>query len=728
MIRQLDPRFFTVCVCLFILPFSGAFAQSSQQDADKTNAEKPASSSGDEASGETGQNQEVEDNETQQKEGEAESTQRDNESDSQKTKDESSEKDVKRAPLPAGGDTGSSARETDAETPPPSPPANQSQRNDAKKSNPLAELAEKSEAKKDAFEPVQEMDTEPAQAFISEELFPHIEWDGVFRARTALMRNFDLDTRGTSLVLPPIETYTPSLDNPANSGAETLWSTDIRLRLEPTFHLTEDLRLHTEADLLDNVVMGGTPAEQRQISTGRGGNPGDSLARAEQASPDERNWTEDAVQINEVWGEADFFFGSLKVGRMDNHWGLGMFANSGDCLDCDYGDHVDRFEWQTTISELNLSAAIDYPAEGLTSQTENIGGQPYDLGQVDDIDQYTFKLSNVPTNERQRRQQQKVLREDKEPVLNGGMYFSYRKRSGQFVSQSSTSNLASQDFAVNVDPRNAPQLVYRGESLYIPDVWTKFLYNPSKDKRIRLELEANGIIGSLDNATNRAVGGTDDNGDPINCFDDDARNRNRQACTTTDDDQADSTSRDIQQYGVAFESEFHFGGPVTFGLNGGYASGDNNSNWGYGAGASNFYRFDPNYHVDLILFREVVGTVTNAFYGNPYIRTKFFESQSGDSWMDFQFDAIASASADKQGAPSSSSRWLGLEFDGALRFIEDGSFRSELEGGLLFPFNGLSGRPGNRRLTQYGSLQRTFQQRRDPSVAWTVQGNMFWTF
>ena len=34
--------------------------------------------------------------------------------------------------------------------------------------------------------------------------------------------------------------------------------------------------------------------------------------------------------------------GLIAAGRMPNHWGLGILANSGDCIDCDFGDSVDR--------------------------------------------------------------------------------------------------------------------------------------------------------------------------------------------------------------------------------------------------------------------------------------------------------------------------------------------------------------------------------------------------
>ena len=36
-------------------------------------------------------------------------------------------------------------------------------------------------------------------------------------------------------------------------------------------------------------------------------------------------------------------------GRMRHHWGLGLMANGGACLDCDFGDAVDRVQVTTQL-------------------------------------------------------------------------------------------------------------------------------------------------------------------------------------------------------------------------------------------------------------------------------------------------------------------------------------------------------------------------------------------
>src|SRR5699024_7745085 len=115
-----------------------------------------------------------------------------------------------------------------------------------------------------------------------------------------------------------------------------------------------------------------------------------------------------------------------------------------------------------------------------------------------------------------------------------------------------------------------------------------------------------------------------------------------------------------------------------------------------GKAAMNFYRFNPNYQVDMILFREVIGTVTNAYYANPWAQIRFWESPTNR--MEVQLDAILSGAVDPAGTPSAlvsngvasgGKRWLGLEFDAAARYLEIDRFQAEIAGGLLFPFSGL---------------------------------------
>jgi uncharacterized protein (TIGR04551 family) len=563
------------------------------------------------------------------------------------------------------------------------------------------------------FQPLEELDEAVLEQISPMGFFPHLDLHGLFRVRYRAMINADLGTRGTSAILPPLESYAPT-EQPANPDASTLWSADMRLRLEPRLHITESLRVHLEADLLHNVVLGSLP--RQDFFNGPYGDPDRRMMGASQRSP------LDVLRINEAYGELEAFFGTLRAGRMDNHWGLGMFAHDGDCLDCDYGDNIDRIAYTTRAFGFYGMAALDFPNDGLAPRVPGFHhGQPYDLGQVDDVNQFTLSVFRTPVTREDRELQAQRLYAQRAPVLNGGLYFSYRTQNGQV--------LDGPPAEATYDPSAVPRLIYRGLQLYTTDLWLQFLYEPSVRRSIRVELEGIGIFGRVDNATNNAVGlvpveGAEDT--RINCFDADIRDQNLAQCTT--DTAGNSTSSDIRQFGLALETEFHIGGPVSFGLNGGFATGGDAPNWGYGAtgaDALNFYRFNPDYHVDLILFREIIGTVTNAYYANPYATVRFMEA--GNRWMEFRLDSVVSRAFDPDGAPGASP-WLGLEFDAALRFIQRNAFQADLLGGILFPFDGLGAVTDRPRLTVFGDLPPTFGEDRSPGLSWTVQGRLGWMF
>lgn len=571
---------------------------------------------------------------------------------------------------------------------------------DGFEASPIADLA--SQQDDEEFVPLEDIEEGALEQIIPADVFPRVEWNGYFRARTEAAINYDLDTEGTSAILPPLGSQG---SNPADSETNNLWSTNLRLRLDPTIHITDSLRVFLEADLLDNLVLGSLPASRRgvdplmpdvSVPTNAGG----------QFSP------ENALRINEAYGEISTIFGTLAVGRMDAHWGLGVFDNDGDCLDCDYGTHLDRALFTTRIFGIDGGAAIDFPNEGLTSRAAGrVGGQPYDMGQVDDADQYSFYLSVSPKRDEDFQLQRKRLFDDDAVVINGGGLFRIRNQDGEFAAPGD-------DF-----PNTLPALTYTGLDTYSADAWVQFLYEPDFDTYVRVELEALSTFGSIDNASGQPVGGATESADAVNCFEAGA---SEERCVTNED--GESLSRDIFQLGLALETEFRFGEMVSWGLNGGLASGGDTPNWGTSGAVPDFdfYRFNPDYHVDLILFRRVIGTVTNAVYYNPYVRAEFLKS--GMRKMEFQVDTIFSHAWDAEGTPSGESL-LGLEFDAALRYILTDTFSATLEGGILFPFAGLDAEQGRERYQGFDTnLGQPFNDDRDASLAWTVQGKIGWTF
>ncbi len=592
--------------------------------------------------------------------------------------------------------------------------------------SPISDLAD--ESQDEDFVPLEELEEGVLDSITPAEVYPYVDWSGYFRLRNQYNVGFDLGTTGTSAVPAPAEAFIPASDqttDPVDSEADSLWSSDIRLRLEPTINITESLRLHIEADLFDNLVLGtryDDPSFTGVINSPDRGAP--------------------MIRINEGWGEIETFFGTLRAGRMDDDWGLGIFADNGDCPDCDVENPIDRISFTTHVWELYARLSVDFPSEGATTDPLTFSGRPYDVSQTDDADQFTLAVFHTPTTREEREVRAHRLRSEKRPVFDGGLYFTYRNQTGFFSEPGAAADQG------EIGAIDQGDLVYRGMELYIPDLWFEMLYNPDSDTLVRVALEAVGIFGNIDNATTEPVGTTEAGDDSVNCFNESARESNQQACTTQGlGADRESVSRDVTEFGVALESELYFGGPLRFGLNGGLATGGPQANWGFEGDADgnvfspdtaglDFYRFHPNYHVDQILFRQVIGTVTNAYYGNPWAQLRFFETP--DSRMELQLDTIFSAAFDPDGTPSAviddgqaidGNRWLGLEIDAALRYLEFDRFTAEVEGGVLFPFSGLDAQLDGRRLIQAGrDTSPTYGQDIDAEIAWTVQGNLYWSF
>jgi uncharacterized protein (TIGR04551 family) len=95
------------------------------------------------------------------------------------------------------------------------------------------------------------------------------------------------------------------------------------------------------------------------------------------------------------------------------------------------------------------------------------------------------------------------------------------------------------------------------------------------------------------------------------------------------------------------------------------------------------FHFDPDYHVDLILFRRILGTVTNAIYAKPSIEWDITDS------FGVKLDVIASFPHVPVSTPGNGSMY-GLEMDTTIgyRNVEEG-FYAGFQYGVLFPFSAL---------------------------------------
>jgi uncharacterized protein (TIGR04551 family) len=168
---------------------------------------------------------------------------------------------------------------------------------------------------------------------------------------------------------------------------------------------------------------------------------------------------------------------------------------------------------------------------------------------------------------------------------------------------------------------------------------------------------------------------------------------------------------DSLQYGGAIESDFHFAdGALHLGFDTGLASGDPAPGFGaiqnpnspapqpgdldgpqaipaLGDSRVDNFRFNPSYRIDKILFREIVGTVTDAFYFRPHASYRLWQHPHGE--LALALAAIASFSMEPTSTPGGE-RALGVELDPTLAYMHEDGFHALIEYAALFPMGGLS--------------------------------------
>ncbi|MBN2197076.1 MAG: TIGR04551 family protein [Polyangiaceae bacterium] len=558
---------------------------------------------------------------------------------------------------------------------------------------------------------------------------PILEIHGYFRTRVEMFHRFSLgriDQPGDQLWPVPVDhrytafnsgdsqpsaTYGPVLctDKESPSGStdsrdpedglyrcknHTQMGANIRFRLNPELHISDNLRVVSQIDLLDNLVLGTTPegyaitpdADGGYASVQRGGYNPISLFDVSQTTPTSGvNGTKDSIRVKRVWAEFQTPVGELRFGRMPSHWGLGMVENSGDGYDDDYQTTIDRLMFVTGVKPLGLyvSGAWDFANEGAT--TENLldsQGQAQDAAQKDDVRQLTFSIARRtdPDLAKQALAKNRI-------VVNGGAQLVWRRQ-----------RLAN-DLAGDVnDGANVPGAypeglmpgdvasgyVRRGGMLLIPDLWVQLLY-----KTFRFEAEGATVQGHADNVE-----------------------------TATGTTEADFEDWKFRAWGFAAEAELHaLEERLQVDFKGGWASGDPEASEadrpgsggltpGYGDGLQDqlgddtysTFAFHPNCKIDLILNRNILSRVQGSYYLRPGVAYDFMRSPDGQR-LGGGFAAIWTRASSFVQTPGHK-RDLGIELNGRLFFqskdgaLNDlpgslGGFYTQLEYGVLFPLRGL---------------------------------------
>lgn len=550
--------------------------------------------------------------------------------------------------------------------------------------------------------------------------YPWIESHGYFRVRSDLFYNFDLDTfngtTGSSPVRPPLTElpgqgsgHPEQPDHSYKRGANSLASTNMRLRYQPTIHVNENLRIRTTLDVLDNLVFGSTPDGGRQERFGQ--RPDvvyDTFSGGQRPPESGVNGYKDSVRVKHLWGEWKTPVGLLMFGRTMSHWGLGVLANNGNCLDCNFGDSVDRIMGITKLFNTYVALAWDFPSEGVTGfagQNTRLNqpfGQEFDLDNRDDVNEWVIALFDRPMTLEEKERRARDLNEVRKPVWDWGVYNVVRNQA--FTTIPNSTNFLPYETAGDEQLRDIKAFAF------IPDLWLRWEYRPKSRHKYSLEFEAVGVFGVMEELPVRYTS-------PIKeCTDKSVTNI--EDCSASDT--IEPRRREIQQFGYAFEFNAQQR-KLKYGFHHGVASGDTSDGFGVldktplDANAPNDkritnFKFDRDYYIDLIMFRELIGTVTNAAYFKPYIAYDLIQRDK-EAWG-FKLAAVYGQALEKAATPGRSSA-LGLEFDLELYVVEQDVFKWSFAYGLLFPFGAFD---------QLNAEQTAVEA--SPGIAQTMQINL----
>jgi uncharacterized protein (TIGR04551 family) len=556
---------------------------------------------------------------------------------------------------------------------------------------------------------------------------PILEVHGYFRTRGYLYHNFFLgrhdpfgnytgfNTPGSSdqLWAPPLDqSYSVWTGSPANntnlcgpynstaSGGsvaagsgqpcydKTQTSANLRFRINPTITISDNLRIVSQLDLLNNLVLGSTPdayaaqpgnggsttGPSGYTSAGFNGYSPSAFFTSTQGSPTVGiNSNQNAINVNRVWAEYMTPVGQLAFGRMPNQWGLGMVNNSGDGIDSDYQSTVDRIMFVTGIKSWDayLGGAWDFPATGPTNSTpfDVYGGQPVNTCNLCNVEQWMLFAMHRTNPELQ-----KLKLAHGDIVINGGLQTTYKR---QYISI----DPGYTPLTINPTNSNASYGMYRADAYsFTPDAWVQALWG-----KLRVEGEFAAILGDLGALPNNSYTAYSQNPYLVQEF----------GLVTEAEYRAIEEKLHLQ-FGFGWAS----GDPWVQGLNpasgkgGGLQPELNN-----GVGPIETFRFHPDYRVDLIFFRNILTRVEGAYYFRPSVDYDFIRQSNGQKFG--AGAAIIWSRATQVEQSPGHARDLGIEADFRVYYqAKDGSlnddpskvggFFSMLQYGVFFPLGGLN--------------------------------------
>ncbi len=460
---------------------------------------------------------------------------------------------------------------------------------------------------------------------------------GYFRSRLVAARNLDLD-RG------PTPSGSPLYPVPAGDpSGQWLTGGDLRLRTNLSiFAPRGGVVVRARADVLDNLAMGSQAIGAPSAS----------------ASQDTSPTSMQAIAIRRLYAEAALPFGVLAVGRMANTWGVGMLGNGGEGIDQDSTDAVDRLAFVTPLLHHIFAVAYDISATGPTIDPPAAGhsGKSIDAGPLDDVRSLTFAVvRGVSTETLDRRDDADLVTHD------WGLFYAHRWQSHDSL------------YWLHGANTKAPApITERGFSAHVVDGWL-LLHGASWQVQTEVAVmqsryEQPSIVPGVSYHQ------------PL----------------------------DSLQFGAVVAARIGGKSGLFARFVGAFASGDPSPAMGYeqpiagartqpgdlhGAqadlprdGRIDNFRMHRDFRLDRILFREIVGGITDATVGQ--LTVGCIAPEFGAGTLRTEFTVVASMANEATSAPGGKTP-LGVEIDPTLTYLSRDGFRLQLQYAALLPLAGL---------------------------------------
>jgi uncharacterized protein (TIGR04551 family) len=541
--------------------------------------------------------------------------------------------------------------------------------------------------------------------------YPHIELHGYFRFRPDLISNGHLGQAvesekpqhpvlTTSSILPPLSKWPQNQangDNPFGNKVgesrdeDSIAGANMRLRLAGTVHASENVRLRLTVDALDNYVLGSKPDFAGALK--RPDVPLSAFAMTTQPGD---------LRVTEAYGEWKTLFGVLRMGRQSSHWGLGILANGGmgttwdgsrpidhyygggllpaqgSGYDADFGNFSDRVAFVTKIPGLPFYTALfwDFVSSGsLAVDPLRVDGVPFDIEEGDDVTQLGIALFNKPLTPAEKTARRTLLIDDEGQSFDWGLYSVFRTQ--KFDINDTGAKPSDQ----TINDTGKLTLMPREAWAAIGDLWFRYENRLAFDQRLIIEAEWALITGKIEDASPIAA-------------------------------QGQAKPKEIMMHGGALKAAYQNEGLGVY-LDLGYATGDDTRCFGvYGPGNCSLdtadgqpnekitgFKFHKNYRVDTLMFRDVIGAVTNSFFVKPTVSINAHPFYALGDQLGVDLSVMHARSFLASGTPGNGST-LGTELAATAFVGQKGLFLASLTFAYLVPgdaFNVLGTNAGSDR-------------------------------